>query len=105
MQQAVRAVVEGVRNGVSTKVFVSSTVLCLAWALASILRSRDHWREAAKAPRIDGHGSPFRRRMWWALWPFFNLSFITAALAFVNEAQHGKSWSGFVDVLGDDRVW
>ena len=104
--QGVRAVVEAVRNGTDTPVFLSSVVLCVAWAMASVLRSRDHWREASKPVKIDGDGSPTRRRMWWALWPFFNLSMITAITAEVNGAQGGTDRrSDFVDVVADDRLW
>lgn len=96
---------EATRNGANTQIFLSSAVLCISWAVASVLRSRDHWRQAAKPPRIDRDGLPARRRMWWALWPFFNLSFITATIALVGEFNDGKTWSGLVDVAGDDRLW
>lgn len=101
--QGVRAIV----NWADTQVFVSSVVLCLAWAVASVLRSRDHWREAAKPATIDGNGKPVRRRMWWALWPFFNLSLITAITAEVSEVKKGNAggWSDFLDVVADDRLW
>lgn len=101
-----RAIVEWVRHGSGTTMFLSSVVLCVAWAAASVLRSRDHWREAAKEPKIVGDGAPARRKTWWVLWPFFNLSFITAVLALVDDVRHdGKSWSGLTDVLADDRLW
>lgn len=103
--QGARAIVEATRHGANTVVFLSSAVLCIAWAAASVLRSRDHWRQAAKPPKIDGDGLPARRRMWWALWPFFNLSLITAIIAFVDDVRNGKTWSGFVDFTADDRMW
>lgn len=105
--QGVRAIVEWVRHGNDTTVFVSSVVLCVAWAAASVLRSRDHWREAAKEPKVIGDdGTVARRKTWWALWPFFNLSFITAVLALVDHVRNdGKSYSGFTDVVADDRLW
>lgn len=96
---------EGARHGFDTSIFISSTVLCIAWAFASVLRSRDHWREAAKPPVIGTGGLPARRKLWWALWPFFNLAFVTAVAAFLDEVRHGKSWSGFMDVVADDRLW
>lgn len=103
--QGVRAVVEWARHGVDTPIFISSTVLCIAWAFASVLRSRDHWREAAKPPMVGAGGLPARRRLWWALWPFFNLSFITAVSAFVENVHHGKRWSGFISAVADDKLW
>lgn len=96
---------EGVRHGIDTPLFVSSTVLCFAWAFASILRSRDHWREAAKPPVIGAGGLTSRRKLWWALWPFFNLSFVTAVVAFLDSVRHGKTWSGILSVVTDDRLW
>ena len=96
---------EAVRRGVDTSVFISSAVLCVAWALAAVLRSRDHWRQAAMPPKMDAHGLPANRRMWWGLWPFFNLAFITATVAIVNDINAGKSWSGLVSIAADDRVW
>lgn len=96
---------EAVRHGADTSVFLSSTVLCVSWVVASVLRSRDHWRKAGQPPKMDENGQPGRRRMWWALWPFFNLSFITATVALVTEGQDGKTWSELVDVVGDDRLW
>lgn len=103
--QGARAIVEAVRHGVDTTIFVSSAVLCVAWALAAVLRSRDHWRQAAMPPKIDAHGLPANRRMWWVLWPFFNLSFITATVAIVSDSNTGKSWSGLVSIAADDRLW
>lgn len=104
--QGVRAIVELVRHGANTTVFVSSTVLCIAWATASVLRSRDHWREAAKEPSIGSDGLPTRRKLWWVFWPFYNLSFMTAMVAVIDRAGHdGKSWSGVVSVMADDRLW
>lgn len=97
--------VEATRRGANTTVFLSSAVLCVAWGLASWLRSRDHWRQAAKAPKLDAAGRPARRRMWWVLWPFFNLAFITAAVALADEVREGKSWTGLIEVVADDRLW
>ncbi|CAN0009138.1 unnamed protein product, partial [Ectocarpus sp. 4 AP-2014] len=104
--QGVRAIVELIRHGADTTVFVSSTVLCIAWAAASVLRSRDHWREAAKEPSIGSDGLPARRKLWWVFWPFYNLSFMTALVAVIDRAGHGgKGWSGIVSVVADDRLW
>lgn len=105
VSQGARATVEGIRHGFDTTIFISSTVLCVAWAFASVLRSRDHWREAAKPPSIGANGMPARRRLWWAIWPFFNLSFITAVAAFLESVRDGKSWSGILTVVTDDRLW
>lgn len=96
---------EAVRRGTNTPVFLSSTVLCVAWGLASLLRNRDHWRRAATPPKLDADGRPNNRRMWWALWPFFNLAFITAVIALVDDVRDGKSWTGVVEVMADDRLW
>ena len=96
---------EAVRHGFDTSIFLSSTVLCVAWALAAVLRSRDHWRQADMPPKIDSNGLPANRRMWWVLWPFFNLAFITATVAVVDDANGGKTWSGLVNIAADDRLW
>lgn len=82
--------------------FRSSVVLCIAWAVASARRSGNHWHEAAKPPTLDTDGLPARRKLWWALWPFFNLSFMTALAAVVHDA---KPHDGLVSVVADDRLW
>lgn len=93
---------EWVRHGYGTAVFRSSAVLCFAWAVASALRSRDHWYQAAKPPTLYTDGLPARRKLWWALWPFFNLSFMTALAAVVHD---GKTYDGYVNMVADDRLW
>lgn len=93
---------EWARHGTNTTVFHSSLVLCIAWAIASVRRSKDHWQEAAKPPTLGTDGLPARRKLWWALWPFFNLSFMTALAAVV----HGhKTHDGFISIVADDRLW
>lgn len=100
--QGVRAVVEWARHGANTTVFHSSSVLCIAWAVAAIRRSGDHWQQAAKPPTLDADGLPARRKLWWALWPFFNLSFMTALAAVGHD---DKTHDGFMSVVADDRLW
>ena len=93
---------EWARHGFHTPMFLSSAVLCIAWAFASVRRSHNHWHEAAKPPRLDANGLPARRKLWWALWPFFNLSFMTALAAVVHD---GKTHDGLLSIVADDRLW
>lgn len=90
------------RHGWHTPMFRSSVVLCVAWAFASALCNRNHWHEAAKPPKLYTDGVPARRKLWWALWPFFNLAFMTALAAVVHEH---KTHDDFVSVVADDRLW
>lgn len=100
--QGVRGIVEWARHGSNTTVFRSSGVLCVAWAIASVRRSKNHWHEAAKPPTLDPDGLPARRKLWWALWPFFNLSFMTALAEVLHD---DKTHDGFMSIVEDDRLW
>ncbi|CAN0115459.1 unnamed protein product, partial [Discosporangium mesarthrocarpum] len=101
--QGVRAVLEACNHGFNTNLFVTGTTMCVAWLLAITAVTHDHWTQAAIFPVLDDAGQPKRQRMWWALWPFFNLSFITAITAYFTEGQ--QKHDHLIDYLADDSLW
>lgn len=96
---------EGVKNGIDTSVFLSSAVLSAAWALAVVLRNRDHWLQALSPPVLDAQGRPGRRRMWWVLWPFFNLALITSAIAVADDYRDKEGIQSVMNYVEDDKLW
>lgn len=80
-------------------------ILCAAWAVAVVLRNRDHWLQALSPPVLDTDGRPGRRRMWWVLWPFFNLALITSAIALWDDYRHKEGTMSFINYVEDDKLW
>ncbi|KAG5191529.1 ABC transporter type 1, transmembrane domain-containing protein [Tribonema minus] len=98
-----KAVIEAVDGGDRSDVTMHA-VLCASSVIAAACRDADHWQHSPEYVGPAPHApSPRRRRAWLWLFPYFNLTFVTALLRYVRGDSGGAT--SFVDYMSQDELW